>query len=229
MTRLGSNTFESNCSNDARPLAVMIGAHLAAFAVNGVALGAEVLEDALTGDGVADVLAQILAHFGDDLFAFGVSLFANFAERLFDRPERFAVVALQNLSQVIGVEHALGKLVGEHRVEKFPRPRLALHDQIDRQRLQFGRELRVFGENDIGELRVVDAAQRGENARRQNRSRRRTAPRATSSSNAGSRNAISASSACRRVAPARPAKPVRGALRPSRSSPSRAAPRAVAR
>ena len=139
---------------------------------------------------VADVLAEIRGHFGDDFFAFGISLLANSAERFFDRPERLAIVALQNLSQVIRVEHAFGQLVREHRVEKLPRPRLALHDQIDRQRLQFGRELRVFGEDHVGELRVFDAAQRGEDAPCEIvAGRKRTLP-ATQSSNAGSRNAI---------------------------------------
>jgi hypothetical protein len=63
---------------------------------------------------------------------------------------------------VVRVEHVFRQLVREHRVEKFPRPPLALHDQVDRQRLQFGGEFRVFAEENIGKLRVFDTSQCGE-------------------------------------------------------------------
>ena len=149
---------------------------------------------------VADVLAEVSGHLGDDFFAFGIPLLADLAERFLDGPERFAIVALQDFSQVVGVEHAFGQLVREHGVEKFPRPRLALHEQIDRQRLQFGREFRVLREDDIGELRVFDAAQRGEDAAREIGRGGRRRPPATSRSSSRSRNAISASSAWSRVA-----------------------------
>ena len=103
--------------------------------MNRVTLAAEIIEHALARDRIADVVAQILAHFGDDFFAFGISLFANFPERLFDGPERFAIVALQDFAKVVGVEDALGKLVGEHRIKQLASPRFALHDEVNRQRL----------------------------------------------------------------------------------------------
>ncbi len=114
-----------------------VGADFPALAVNRVALRAEIAKDGLAAMRIADVFAEIRGHFGHDLFALGISLFANFAEGFLDRPQRIAIVALQNLSQVIRVEHAFGQLVREHGIEKFPRPALALHDQINRQRLQF--------------------------------------------------------------------------------------------
>ena len=72
------------------------------------------------------MLPQIGAHLGDNLFAFGISFLANFAERLLDRPQRVAIVALQDLSQMVCVEDTPGQPVREHAVEKFARPRLAL-------------------------------------------------------------------------------------------------------
>ncbi len=60
---------------------------------------------------------------------------------------------------MIRIEHAFGQLVREHGIEKFARPRLALHDQINRQRLQFGREFRVFAEKNVRKFRIFNASQ----------------------------------------------------------------------
>ena len=89
----------------------MSGPTLAALSVDGVALAAEILEDLLAGVRIADVRPQVFAHFGHDFFPFRISLVADFAERFFHGPECFAVVALQDFAEVIGVEHAFGKFV----------------------------------------------------------------------------------------------------------------------
>ena len=102
-----------------------------------MALAAEIPEDLLAGVRIADVRAEEFAHLGHDFFPFGISLVADFAERFFHRPECFAIVALQDFAEVVGVEHGFGKFFLQHRVEEFSRPRLALHDQINRQRLNF--------------------------------------------------------------------------------------------
>ena len=93
-----------------------------------MALRAKIPEHDLATARIADVFAEIRAHFGGHLLAFGIPFLTNPAERLLDRPQRVAVVALQNLSQVIRVEYALGQLVGQNGVEKLSRPGLALHD-----------------------------------------------------------------------------------------------------
>src|SRR5258706_6500138 len=100
-----------------------------------MALRAQVAEDNLTAERVADMLAKIRRHFSHDLFALGISFFTNPAKRLLHSPERLTIVAFQNLAQVIRIEDAFGQLVGEHGIEKRPRPLLALHDEINRERL----------------------------------------------------------------------------------------------
>ena len=99
-----------------------------ALAINRMTLRAQVAEDGLATIRVADVFAKISTHLGRDLFAFGIPFLANFAERFFNGPERIAIVAFQNLPQVIRIEHALWQFVREHGIEKFPRPAFALHD-----------------------------------------------------------------------------------------------------
>src|SRR5205823_12002859 len=94
--------------------------------------------------------------------ALWIPFLTNPAERFLNGPERLAIVALQNLSEMIRIEHAFGQFVREHGIEKFSRPWLALHDQINRQRLQFGREFRVFAEKNVRKFWIFYAPQGGE-------------------------------------------------------------------
>ena len=126
MTRLGSKTLASNWSNEPRPLRRQVRSHRLALAVDRVALGTELPEDRPPGARVAGVLPQVLAHRGDDLLPPRVPLLADRAPRLLDRPDRLAVVALQDLAEVVGVQGAPGQLLRQHGVEQLPGPRLPL-------------------------------------------------------------------------------------------------------
>src|SRR2546426_8712771 len=129
-----------------------------------MALRAKITKHDLAAMRIANVLAEISAHFSYDFLALRVSLSANFSKRLLDRPERVAIVAFQNLSQVIRVERAFGELVCENSIEKLSRPRLALHDQINCERLQFGPEFGILAEKNIRKFWVFDASQGSEDA-----------------------------------------------------------------
>ncbi len=89
----------------------MSGPTLAALSVDGVALAAEFLEDLLAGDRVADVRRRNSPIWATTFSRSGFRSVAEFAERFFHGPECFAVVALQDFAEVIGVEHAFGKFV----------------------------------------------------------------------------------------------------------------------
>ena len=91
-----------------------------------MALSAEVLENALAGVGIAQISPQELSHLDDHFFPVGIPLRANLSESFLDLPDRLAIVALENLPQVIRVEHTFGELIRTHGIQQLPRPRLAL-------------------------------------------------------------------------------------------------------
>ena len=63
-----------------------IGPDAVPFTVDRVTLGAERLEDSLPGHRIAEIFAEIVAHFGDDLFALGIALLRGLFRRPFPRP-----------------------------------------------------------------------------------------------------------------------------------------------
>ena len=70
---------------------------------------------------------------------------------------------------MICVEHALRQCVREHRVQELSCPRLTLHDQVDGQWLERRRQLRVLGDDDVSELRIVAATECSEHPRGERR------------------------------------------------------------
>src|SRR6185503_2347096 len=131
-----------------------IGPYRAAVAMDRMALRAQVSEDDLTAARIAPVAAKVRGHFGHNLLALRVTLFANPAKRFFHGPERLAIIAFQNFPQVICMEHTLGELVCEHRIKELPRPPLPLQKQINCEWLKLRREAGVFAQEDIRKLRI---------------------------------------------------------------------------
>src|SRR5207237_61254 len=95
-----------------------------------MALRAKALEYPLAGARVAEVVAQIIAHFGHDFFALRIPFFADRAERFFYRPDRLAVIGVHDLAQMIRVENTAGQPAGQDGIQEFARPGLTLHDEI---------------------------------------------------------------------------------------------------
>ena len=134
----------------------MSGPICAAFAVDCVALRAQGLKDLLPGSRIARMLMAELDHPGHDLLPLRIPLSTDPAERFFDSPARFAVIALDYLSEVIGIENSGRKFLIDHGVQNFARPRFPLHQKVNRQRLQLRRELRILREQSVRELWVLD-------------------------------------------------------------------------
>src|SRR5437867_12669319 len=116
-----------------------------------MALRAKALEYPLAGARVSEVVPQIIAHFGHHFFAFRIPLFTNRAEGFFHSPDRLAVIGFHDLSQMIRVQNTAGKPASQDGVQQFARPGLALHDEIDGERLEFRREFWILQKNDISE------------------------------------------------------------------------------
>src|SRR3954454_17379843 len=104
-----------------------------------MALRAEVLEDGPPRLRIAAVPPEVLSHLGDDLLPLRTPLRADGAPLLLDRPDRLAVVALQDLAEVIVVQGGPGALLFQYAVEQLASPRLPLQQEIDRQRLTLWR------------------------------------------------------------------------------------------
>ena len=92
-----------------------------------------------------------------------------------------------------------GSFFASDGVEQLPRPRLPLQEQVDRQGLEFGVQVRVLRQHDLG-----DAGSSDRPSAARTRARKPAEPEASTavdgSGSAGSLKAIRASRACRRTA-----------------------------